>query len=108
MTIIPTPEEGMGNHPLLTSGVIDRPNYREINAAALASLPAVLNRILPGGRRSASEYVVLNPLRNDQTAGSFKVRLSGSRAGAWSDFATGDKGGDVISLIAYLDSVSQS
>jgi hypothetical protein len=34
--------------------------------------------------------------------------LGGKRAGAWSDFATGDRGGDVISLIAYIENIRQS
>jgi hypothetical protein len=29
------------------------------------------------------------------------------RSGHWSDFATGDKGGDPVSLVAYLEGVSQ-
>jgi len=29
------------------------------------------------------------------------------RTGRWSDFATGDKGGDVISLAAYLSGTGQ-
>ena len=33
--------------------------------------------------------------------------MVGARAGVWSDFATGDKGGDPVSLVAYLADVSQ-
>jgi hypothetical protein len=29
------------------------------------------------------------------------------RTGRWSDFATGDKGGDLVSLVAYLEGCSQ-
>jgi hypothetical protein len=29
------------------------------------------------------------------------------RTGHWADFATGDKGGDPVSLVAYLEGVSQ-
>ena len=36
--------------------------------------------------------------------GSFKVNRYNGR---WADFATGDKGGDPISLVAYLGNVSQ-
>lgn len=55
---------------------------------------------LPNGKRSGSrEWVAPNPTRNDQTAGSFSVNLS---TGAWADFATGDKGGDLVSLYAYV------
>ena len=45
-----------------------------------------------------------NPTRNDRHPGSFKVNL---RSGVWSDFATGDAGGDPISLFAYLNGLSQ-
>jgi hypothetical protein len=30
------------------------------------------------------------------------------KTGQWADFATGDKGGDVISLAAYLHGLTQS
>jgi hypothetical protein len=29
------------------------------------------------------------------------------RTGRWADFATGDSGGDPVSLVAYLENVSQ-
>jgi hypothetical protein len=51
-----------------------------------------------------SEWVARNPRRNDQNPGSFKVNL---RTGCWADFATADRGGDPVSLVAYLDGVSQ-
>jgi hypothetical protein len=49
--------------------------------------------------------VALNPTRSDRHAGSFSVNLSN---GKWSDFATGDKGGDPISLAAYIFGVGQA
>ena len=52
-----------------------------------------------------NEWVALNPRRPDRSLGSFKVNL---HTGHWADFATGDKGGDAISLLAYLRGVSQS
>lgn len=79
-------------------------DFGQVNAAALAALPAVLNRVLPGGKIVGREYQVLNPRRADNRPGSFKINL---RTGKWSDFATGDKGGDLISLAAYLVGVSQ-
>ena len=75
-----------------------------INDAALRSLPAILGRWLPHGRRQGLEYVALNPTRNDRRLGSFRINL---RTGRWADFATGDKGGDPISLAAYLAHVTQ-
>ena len=74
---------------------------------ALAAFPAVLARILPRGKIIGREYVALNPTRADHRPGSFKICLSGSRAGSWADFATGDKGGDLVSLVAYLENCSQ-
>lgn len=79
-------------------------NFDEINRAALASFPAVLARVLPGGKTIGRELVALNPRRADRRAGSFKVNRYN---GKWCDFATGDKGGDPISLVAYLAGVSQ-
>jgi hypothetical protein len=83
--------------------------FKRVNVAAVALLPAVLKRVLPGGRYESHrrEYTVRNPTRADTTPGSFKIRVSGHRAGAWADFATGDRGGDPVSLIAYLENVSQ-
>jgi hypothetical protein len=81
--------------------------FASINWAALAALPAVLARVLPSGKIDGREYVALNPTRADHRPGSFKVRLSGSRAGSWADFASGHKGGDPVSLIAYIEGVSQ-
>jgi hypothetical protein len=79
-------------------------HFAEINRAALAAFPAVLARLLPGGKIVGLELVALNPRRSDPSLGSFKVNRYGGR---WADFATGDKGGDPISLVAYLGSVSQ-
>jgi len=85
----------------------DALDFARINQAALAAFPAVLARLLPGGRVVAGKYLALNPRRADTHLGSFKVRMVGARAGVWSDFATGDKGGDPVSLVAYLTDVSQ-
>jgi len=79
-------------------------DFDAINRAALACFPAVLSRLLPDGTRRGGEWVARNPRRNDRKAGSFSVNLS---RGQWADFATGDKGGDPVSLVAYVESVSQ-
>ena len=80
-------------------------DFSAVNAAALPALPALCARWLPDGKCCAREYVALNPTRPDRRAGSFKVNL---RTGRWADFATGDKGGDVVSLAAYLFGLRQS
>lgn len=82
-------------------------NFEAINAAAVQSLPLLLARWLPGGKRIGKEYVALNPTRADRKQGSFKVVMVGRRTGVWADFATGDRGGDPISLAAYLFGLRQ-
>jgi hypothetical protein len=76
-----------------------------INRAALAVLPALLRRWLPDGRMESHEYIALNPRRLDRTFGSFSINL---RTGRWADFAIdGARGGDPISLAAYLGGIGQ-
>jgi hypothetical protein len=96
----PAGASGLGDG-LRKSGPID---FEAINRAALAAFPAVLARILPGGKRLGTEYLALNPRRADRHLGSFKVNR---QTGRWADFATGDRGGDPVSLVAYLTGVSQ-
>lgn len=79
-------------------------DFKHINRAALATLPAILDRWLPGGRRCGSEYLVRNPKWIDRRFGSFSINMT---TGRWSDFATGDTGGDPISLASYLFDLSQ-
>jgi hypothetical protein len=79
-------------------------DFETVNRAAIAALPAILARLVPGGKRIGGEYVVLNPIRADRRLGSFKINV---RTGRWADFATGDKGGDPVSLVAYLEGCSQ-
>ena len=82
-----------------------RINFAAINRAALVVLPALLARWLPDGRAEGHEFVSRNPRRADRNAGSFKVNL---RTGRWADFATGDRGGDPVSLAAYLFGLRQA
>ena len=79
-------------------------DFAAVNAAALGALPSLLRRWLPGGVVTGNEYSARYPCRNDRRPGSFKANM---RTGRWSDFATGDKGGDVISLAAYLSGTGQ-
>jgi hypothetical protein len=79
-------------------------DFGAVSAAALGCSELILRRWLPAGKREGREWVARNPRRSDRRAGSFKVNLA---TGRWSDFATGDAGGDLISLAAYLFSISQ-
>jgi hypothetical protein len=80
-------------------------DFVRINAAAVGALPAICARLLPDGRQLGSEWIVRNPRRDDRRPGSFKINL---RTGRWCDFATGDRGGDPVSLVAYLEDISQA
>lgn len=79
-------------------------NFQAISDRALASLESLLAQWLPDGKREGREYKALNPKRADGALGSFSINLT---TGAWADFATDDKGGDTISLYAYLNNLSQ-
>ena len=79
-------------------------DFTAINRAALSALPSLLARWLPDGKRHGQEWVALNPRRPDRRMGSFCVNLN---SGKWADFSTGDKGGDPVSLAAYLGHISQ-
>ena len=82
------------------------PDLAEINAVTLACLPELVARWLPVGRRLGREWVARNPLREDRHSGSFRINL---HTGRWADFAVADaKGGDPISLAAYLSGKSQA
>ena len=79
-------------------------NFKTINDAALRVSRSLLPQIVPGGKFRSLEYIVRNPRRDDQHAGSFKINY---RTGLWKDFATGDGGGDLISLLAYVRGCTQ-
>ncbi len=79
-------------------------DFAVVNAAALGRLPDLLWRWLPDGRIEGHEFVARNPTRADRRPGSFKINLD---TGRWADWATGDKGGDPVSLAAYLAGCGQ-
>lgn len=79
-------------------------NFARIAQEAAARSEIILPRWLPDGHREAGEWVAKNPRRADRRPGSFKVNL---RTGRWGDFATGDTGGDLISLSAWLFGLKQ-
>ncbi len=80
------------------------PDFKAINRAALRVLPDLLARWVPEGKVLGREWSAKNPKRGDRNPGSFKVNLV---TGRWADFASGDKGGDVTSLAAFLHGLSQ-
>lgn len=81
-----------------------RIDFDRVNAAALRNSEAVVRGLLPEGRREGHEWVARNPGRPDRSLGSFKVNLN---SGKWGDFATGDRGGDLVSLAAFVAGLPQ-
>lgn len=76
-----------------------RLDFGALNASLLPILPALAASWLPGGRLEGREWTALNPMRGDNRPGSFRVNVE---PGRWADFATGEGGGDPVSLYAYL------
>ena len=72
----------------------------KVAAAALADFDGVMSFLgLSGGKNSGREYLPTNPTRNDRKPGSLSINRD---SGAWSDFATDDRGGDLVALAAYV------
>jgi len=78
---------------------------RAVAAAAPSRFDAVADWLgIGGGKNQGREYLPTNPTRADTKPGSFTINRD---SGAWADFATGDKGGDLVSLVAYLHGIKQ-
>lgn len=78
--------------------------FHAVNDAARSRIRDLAERWLTRTRLSGENLMALNPTRADKSIGSFSINI---RTGLWADFATGDKGGDIISFYAYLHGVSQ-
>lgn len=79
-------------------------DFATVAQIALANAENLLSSWLPDGRKRGHEWIARNPTRSDGRAGSFSVNVV---TGQWGDFAAGAKGGDLISLRAYLDGTGQ-
>jgi putative DNA primase/helicase len=77
-------------------------NFAAVNRAALPRLPELVARWLPGGKLIRSEWTCAT-LRGG-VGNSCRVNL---RTGRWADFATGEKGGDPVSLAAAVAGLPQ-
>ncbi len=79
-------------------------DFARLRADLIPHIESVVRQLLPDGRLVGREWVSLNPTRQDRNAGSFRINI---QTGRWADFATDDKGGDIISLAAYLEGTNQ-
>lgn len=78
--------------------------FEEVNAAAQGRIESLARGWVAKARMSGDNLVGLNPTRKDRKVGSFCINV---RTGVWADFATGEKGGDLISYYAYIHGLSQ-
>lgn len=62
-----------------------------------------ITKLLPNGKWQGNEYVVKNPTRNDNKAGSFSIN---GVTGKWADFATNEAGNDLIGLTSLMLGIS--
>ncbi|WP_341810245.1 MULTISPECIES: AAA family ATPase [unclassified Wolbachia] len=74
-------------------------NVPEIKAQLLLNLRSCLSYLFPNGTFHGDEFRIGDVHGNKGK--SLRVELSGSRAGLWNDFATGE-GGDIIDLWASV------
>lgn len=84
---------------------LDKSAYDQINEHALACIEDIADWLDLEGEQVGKEFKFLNPKRLDAELGSCSVN---TETGCWGDFAIDDaKGGDLISLVAYIKDVKQ-
>lgn len=80
-------------------------DFARVGKAALDSIDTLLAAWLPNGVREGAEFCVGS--RDGEAGQSLRVRLTGTKAGVWSDFSSdGEAGGDLISLYGFLHRLS--
>jgi hypothetical protein len=77
-----------------------REEARMISRMLAARAGSLVGELRLRGERQGNEFVALNPTRHDRSLGSFRITLTGPKAGVWIDHATGEAG-DALSLVAY-------
>lgn len=87
---------GAGNRPPLPP--ID---FTGLNSRLLASAETLLEQWLPGGRRHGKEYVC-----GGLSGGEGRSLSVNINSGVWKDFASGDGGGDLVSLFAAINGLN--
>lgn len=69
---------------------------REIAERLAQDVESVCSTLLPNGKRVGHEWCCGSV--SGEAGDSLKVRLTGTKAGVWRDFAGNDKGGDLLDL----------
>lgn len=71
-------------------------DLRELSAKLNDTMLATLRHLLPAGVVNGAEYCVGGI--EGEKGQSLRVHMSGPKAGVWSDFSTGESGGDLVDL----------
>lgn len=78
-------------------------DFSDINLRAMPHIEQILDSLKIEHKLASKELKFINPLRDDTEFGSASIN---TETGLWADFAEADdpkaKGGDLISLVAYL------
>lgn len=77
---------------------------REIAELLARQVEAVARMLLPNGRRNGSEWTVGSI--DGEEGKSLCVKLTGGKAGLWTDFADSSKGGDLLDLWSQVKNIS--
>jgi putative DNA primase/helicase len=77
-------------------------DFKSINATALQFAEAILVAMFPLGKRRGPEFVVGS--LNGEAGKSLSINI---HTGKWADFAAGQQGGDLTSLLAAKEGISQ-
>jgi hypothetical protein len=81
------------------------PDFAAVNRAATARAEDVARRLLPSGVRRGKYWVAAD--LSGAAGKSLRVNLEGDKTGAWFDNATGERGGDFVSLAAAVARIPQ-
>ena len=76
--------------------------FEETNRALMPQIRSVLKEWFPAGKELSGEYCIGD--LSGKAGNSLKINLS---SGKWCDFATEDKGGDLVSLYASAHKMEQ-
>lgn len=80
-------------------------NANELAQRMAAESASIVASLLPGGKRQSGEWKCGS--LSGEAGQSLSVRLSGVKAGVWSDFSTGEKG-DILDLWAAVRGTSMA
>lgn len=79
-------------------------NFTGLSQAILPKAQYLIGQLGLQGKLVGNEFSAINPRRQDKHLGSFRINI---KTGKWADFATSDKGGDLVSLYAYIKKIDQ-